>query len=438
MPTKTTTKRTPLAASRGQVKAKSIKVRVKKIPKSRPKLKPKAKPKANPMKSEQMPTLNNTPTTQLIPKIYKRIIITSILFLVVLTMLVIHYSFAKALITITPKYSEHDISFSAQIVDPTQSNLNIDEKDYLIGRKLETVLSETGNFTPTPSKSLGDKASGNITIVNNYSKEQTLVETTRLLTSDGILFHLAKTVTVPAGSKISAIAIADESGDKYLVGPGKLTIPGLWEGLQDKIFAENSQSMAFNEIIYHEVTAETINTAISSLREQITAKAIEEFQPQLSANEFINKDALIIQEIRRSTSAVIGEDADNFDVELELSIKTLTYDEQKLLAKIENDINILAEQNQGLINFSNNDVSVSISENEEVVNGVIGLIQGKYKIQLANPNIDLEQIKDKTPTEAIEYLTNLSSISSANVTLAPFWLKTIPKLDNHIEIILNK
>jgi len=196
--------------------------------------------------------------------------------------------------------------------------------------------------------------------------------------------------------------------------------------------------MTYQEETQNIITAETINNAITSLKEQILDKAIAEFEPQLTANEFINKSALIVQEIRRSTSAVIGDDESSFDVELELAIKTLTYDEQKLLTKIENDISVLAEQNQGLINFSDNDINVTISENEEIVNGVIGLIQGKYKIQLANPNIDLEQIKGKTPAEAVQYLTNLSGVSTASITLTPFWLKTIPNLDNHIKVILNK
>ncbi|MBL7022411.1 hypothetical protein ISR92_03785 [Patescibacteria group bacterium] len=412
-------------------KAKAIKVTVTKS-------RPKAKTKAKPVETSEIQQPTSLLTSQSIPKVYRKIIIFSILLVIVLAVLVVHYSLAKAFITITPEYSDHDISFSAQIVDPEQSDLNIEEKDYLIGRKLETVLTKSGTFTPPTSITQGDKASGEITLINNYSKEQTLVATTRLLAANGKLFRLTKTVTVPAGSKLTAIARADETGDEYLIAATKFTIPGLWEGLQDKIYAESTGAMKMQEETHHLITAETINAAITSLKDQILIDAIAQFQPQLSGNEYINNDALIVQEIRRSTSANIGEDTESFDVELELSIKTITYDEQKLLTKIENDINVLAEQNQGLINFSNNDINVSISENEEVLNGIIGVIQGKYKIQLANPNIDMEQIKGKSPDEATQYLTNLSGVLSADISLSPFWLTNIPDLDNHIKVILNK
>jgi len=413
-----TTKRSP------KKKADSINIQVAKV---------KEKPSAKPIALDEMRSTRNS-----IPKLYRKIIITGILLVIILGILVVHYSFSKAFITISPEFSDHDISFSAQIVDPEQSDLNIDENDYLIGRKLETVITQSGTFTPSATTTKGDKASGIITIHNEYSKDQTLIATTRLLTPDNKLFRLTETVTVPAGSQIDVKAKADETGDQYLIGPSSFIIPGLWEGIQDKIYGKSSVGMTYQEETQNIITAETINNAITSLKEQILDKAIAEFEPQLTANEFINKSALIVQEIRRSTSAVIGDDESSFDVELELAIKTLTYDEQKLLTKIENDISVLAEQNQGLINFSDNDINVTISENEEIVNGVIGLIQGKYKIQLANPNIDLEQIKGKTPAEAVQYLTNLSGVSTASITLTPFWLKTIPNLDNHIKVILNK
>ena len=422
MATKKTTK--PAARAATKRRAKTVNIKIEKPTKTKP--------------LAAIQPISITSPNQSVPRLYKKIIVVSILFVIVLAVLVIHYSFAKAFITITPEYSEHDISFSAQIVDPAQSNLDVNEKDYLIGRKLETVLSKAGSFSPTSTTTQGDKASGDITIINNYSKEQILVATTRLLSPNNKLFRLTETVTVPAGGKVGAKARADKIGDEYLLTPTSFIIPGLWEGLQDKIYAQSTVAMKYQEETDHTITADTINAAITSLKEQILNIAITEFEPQLSTNEFINKDALIIQEVRRSTSAVIGDNIKSFDVELELSIKTITYDEQKLLTKIENDINVLSEQNQGLINFSDTDINVSITENEEVINGLIGLIQGKYKIHLANPNIDLEQIKGKNPTEATQYLTNLSGVSSASISLSPFWLKTIPELDSHIKVILNK
>jgi hypothetical protein len=196
--------------------------------------------------------------------------------------------------------------------------------------------------------------------------------------------------------------------------------------------------MAYQEEIRHELTSEQINQAEAEIRQEITETALEQFSSQITTNEFVNRDALIIEEIRHNISASAGADISQFDIELELSITTITYDEQKLLAKIENDINVLSEQNQGLIDFSSNDITMAIKENEDTSNGIIGVIQGKYKIKLANPDIDLSQIKGQDKDTALAYLSSVSGIKSVSLQLWPFWIKSIPTLDNHIEIRLTK
>ena len=59
-------------------------------------------------------------------------------------------------------------------------------------------------------------------------------------------------------------------------------------------------------------------------------------------------------------------------------------------------------------------------------------------ISQASASLLTEEIKGKTPDDAIKYLTNLTNVNSASIRLTPFWLKTVPELDNHIKIILNK
>lgn len=374
---------------------------------------------------------------QVVPKVYRKIIIGIIAVVIILTVIIVHFSLTKAIIYITPKFTEHDISFSAQIVDPEQSDLDINAQDYLIGHKLNTVVAANQTFPVTEKIVTGDKASGIVAIINNYSNDQTLVKTTRLLTPDEKLFRITETVVVLSGGQIKVMAQADMAGDEYLIEPTSFIIPGLWEGLQDKIYAQSDEPMQYREQKIFELTNDDIDKGYNTLRRQLINKALASFEPNLSASEFINQDALIIDEIRRASSANIGDSVSEFELELELSITTITYDEQKLLAKIENDINVLAEQNQGLINFSDDNIAVTITE-QKSDNGIIGLIQGKYKIQLANPNLDINQIKGQDKETALIYLTNISGVKAASIKLQPFWLKKIPTLDSHIEIILNK
>ena len=78
-------------------------------------------------------------------------------------------------------------------------------------------------------------AQGIVRIVSTYGADQTLIRTTRLRTSDGKLYRLAETVTVPANGEISVSVYADKTGAVYAIGPSTFIVPGLPSALQSLI-----------------------------------------------------------------------------------------------------------------------------------------------------------------------------------------------------------
>ncbi|MCR4279877.1 MAG: hypothetical protein NUV82_00420 [Candidatus Komeilibacteria bacterium] len=379
-----------------------------------------------------------TSKTAVVSRSHKKIIFSGAILLALLAVLVAHFSFAQAKIVITPQYSPHDVSFSAHIMSPDLIDPD-DNGDVLAGRKLSTNISRPETFATDQTTSTNDKAGVNVTIMNRYSQDQILIATTRLLTPDNKLFRLTNTVSVPAGGQASVFAQADEPGADFIIPPTTFTIPGLWEGLRDKIYGVSQTDSSFNSQISYRLTEKNMNDAATSLYDALVQEAIAQFTQELSTDEFINRDALVIEEVKREASAKVGDEVESFDLTLELKISTITYDEQKLLQKIENDINILMAQNNGLVKFSNTDVAVTIKENEgDQPENIIGTISGKYTIQLASPDVDIEQLKNKSPDVALTYLKNLSGVSDAQIQLIPPWLKTIPTIDSRIDITINK
>lgn len=103
---------------------------------------------------------------------------------------------------------------------------------------------KTVRFTrPATGKDLGNaaKASGTITIINNHSTAaQSLVATTRFETTDGKLYRLAESVTVPGAvesdgtktpGKIDARVVADSTGMNFNISSGiTFRIPGFKSG----------------------------------------------------------------------------------------------------------------------------------------------------------------------------------------------------------------
>jgi hypothetical protein len=85
-------------------------------------------------------------------------------------------------------------------------------------------------------KMIEKKASGKITIYNNYSNSsQKLIRNTRFETPDGLIYRIDQSVVVPPMSTVNgkvtpgsvqATVYADEAGVKYNIGPTNFTIPG--------------------------------------------------------------------------------------------------------------------------------------------------------------------------------------------------------------------
>jgi hypothetical protein len=101
----------------------------------------------------------------------------------------------------------------------------------------ETVsASKDGSKTvpATGEKQVEIRASGTIVIYNNYSTaSQRLIKNTRFETSDGRIYRIDQSITVPGKDKtsgtpgsIEALVYADAAGTDYNIGLSDFTIPG--------------------------------------------------------------------------------------------------------------------------------------------------------------------------------------------------------------------
>ncbi len=92
-----------------------------------------------------------------------------------------------------------------------------------------------------------EKASGNITIFNNFQTAPLkFVKNTRFQTADGLIFRAPADIVVPGKSgttpgQVTVTVVADAAGEKYNIAPSKLTLPGLKGTAEfDKVYAQSS------------------------------------------------------------------------------------------------------------------------------------------------------------------------------------------------------
>jgi hypothetical protein len=97
-----------------------------------------------------------------------------------------------------------------------------------------------------------DKASGQITVYNNYQTSPLhFVKTTRFQSADGHIFRTPADVVIPGKSgstpgQVTITVIADEAGESYNVPAGKFSVPGLKSNATEyaQVYAQSSDAMS--------------------------------------------------------------------------------------------------------------------------------------------------------------------------------------------------
>ncbi len=149
---------------------------------------------------------------------------------------------------------------------------------------LESSDIEDSEVVPTQgTQQVSDRASGNITVYNEYSADPVkLIKNTRFETPDGLIFRVPADVMVPgkragvAGS-ISVTVFADVAGEKYNVGPiAKFTLPGLKSNaaMYSGVYAKSAAAMTGGFVGERPgVAPATLEAAKTSVRARLEDKA---------------------------------------------------------------------------------------------------------------------------------------------------------------------
>ncbi len=158
-------------------------------------------------------------------------------------------AFRSTTVTVTPR--EQDITFdqSAQFIAYPAASAASGTLAYTVAT---TNLSASESAAGQGTTHVDSKASGTITVYNNYSASSVkLVASTRFASSGGLIFRTPATVVIPGKSgstpgQVSITVFADQAGSQYDVAPGKFTVPGLQStpAMYAGIYAQSTSAMS--------------------------------------------------------------------------------------------------------------------------------------------------------------------------------------------------
>ncbi len=323
------------------------------------------------------------------------------------------------------------------------------EENGIKGEYLEITVEEEMEFDATGETYESDdgKAKGKVRIINKYSeKNQPLVATTRVLSEEGKLFRLSKSVTVPGmegedPGEVEVSVIADEPGEDFNLSPTKFTIEGFkggdkyekFEVVSDKSMEGGGEVDGNKKLTM--VSADDIKNARTKTIDELEKKLEEKIGEKIGGEKKVFVD---------SVEKEIIEDSEKISHEEKEITKTFTYSIQqkvKLISFLEEDVRKIAVA----------ELEKELGDGYEV-DGLSAVVYKKGIVDLENKSLTMyvdakmsswpivnadelkESISGKKGDEVKTVLLDYPDIKRIELTFKPSWMSSIPPSKDKITI----
>lgn len=369
--------------------------------------------------------------------LYRKIAYGFIFFTAVLLAAIFYLSFVKVSITIIPKQENVSDNLTVDIYD---SSIDIAETSNSINGVVATnEVEETKKYPSTGIEVIGEEAVGKVFIINDYNKNQSLVATTRLLTPDNKLFRIKNTVNVPAGGSVEVEIYADDPGPAMAIGPTKFKIPGLWAGLQEKIYAESKDPVEYKQKTKKHITQSDIDNGVADLKKSLLAKA----QSDISGS--YQEYDQVLYDIRNDSMDIkvdskVGDEKEEFSIIAKASVAVIAFKDDKVFAIAKDKLNYRISDDKELPGFNRDNMVYSLN-NYDVAKktaSVSATFQGLMSYKSNSDIIDKAMLPGLDKAQLMEFLDSKSEIEDYEIKFYPSFINKVPSLVDRIEINIKK
>lgn len=360
---------------------------------------------------------------------FMRLAVSFTVAVVALTLLVLYYSLARAVIILEVKPDRAVMDTSLTVKNSAQGN-------EMTGIVYQLELSESKSFSASPSGELEDRATGTVTIVNHAKGSQSLIATTRLLSPTGVLYRIKQTVTVPVGGQVTVPVAADKVGEASVIGPTRFTIPGLPKALQELIYAESSEPMRRAEKPGNIVTAGDLEQARKTLSDKLIPQGISKLREQLPADKRAWAIAYKSEITKTDSSVPAGSKQAAFTATVTVRITAAFYDASALrehaLTKLQSDLNT----GRKILNLEPDSLAVSVVDASPDVASAILKVKFLADVTITDAEkvFSKNDLLGRTPEEVHNYFSGFPGVASVEIKFSPFWVNSVPTNPSHISL----
>jgi hypothetical protein len=372
--------------------------------------------------------------------LYRRLVLKFIGLVLVLAALVGYFSFSRLTITITPQGEIIKDTLLLKVGGAATTTLpGANDPRTVIEGAVQAIDYTVSQIYPATGEDfLGQEISGQVRIINRHTSNQPLVATTRLLSPDGKLFRIKTAVNVPAGGEATVSIYADKPASELAIAPTSFTIPGLWSGLQDKIYAQSDAPFVFQQKTVKYVKASDLQRVAEEAEGLLLKEAAKSRLNEEESSDYYLFSLAVPAIIE--VSAKVNDQQDSFIATSTAKIVMVSFPkveaEQLALAKL----NLFIPDDKELVGFDKQSLAYSL-EDFDGATGVATIkasFSGLMSLKTSAEIIDRRQLVNLTAGQIEQYLENFPGIKKYELRFSPAFIKKAPNLIDRIQIKINK
>lgn len=367
--------------------------------------------------------------------LYRKLVWQFVLGISILLLVVLYFALAKLTITISPNGEVINDNLLVKVTTgtTTEESTATDFRESVIGNVEEISLNEEKVFAASGEEFSGEEISGKVTLINTTAKDQPLVATTRLLSPDNKLYRLKEAVNIPAGGEIEAEIYVEKPSEDLAISPTNFTIPGLWAGLQDKIYGRSKEPFVYRQKISKYVKASDIEKAISEMNTILLTKAKTDEKNSPENTQTLYE---FLTPTKFDYTVKPGEAVESFTLQASTTLLSISFSKDDMHELTSAKLKLLVPDDKKLIEHNPDNINYKL-ENYDTEKQVATLrltFNGTMILQSDNELIDKKQLVNLTGEQIETYLKNFSEIKEYHLEFSPSFIKRAPRLPERIEV----
>ena len=371
--------------------------------------------------------------------LYRRLVWRFIALTAVLLLIVFYFSFSKLTIIVSPKGEtiNDNILLKVSSANNIASSSNVDPgtdfRESISGTVNEVAVSGEKIFQASGEEFIGEEIAGKVKIINNSAKAQALVAKTRILSPDNKLFRIKEAVNVPAGGEEEVDIYADKPSEDLAISATSFTIPGLWLGLQDKIYAKSSDDFVYRQKVKKYIKASDIEQATNEMNNILLDQAKQN-------QEKISKDQEMLYETLNPANldinAKAGDAKDSFTVKASGSLVAVIFSKTDVAKLTSAKLNLLVPDDKNLVDYNPENITYTF-DNYDPKTGTATIranFSGTMVLKSDTEIIDKKQLVNLNRQQLENYLKTFPEIKSYELKFFPSFISHAPRLPEGISI----